>query len=294
MTICDTVVICAELTELAPLVNRSWLRECLSHRHQDSYTPEDPRKALPNPVTEVSGLRFYPLDFPEVPSGVLTVQSGVGTVNAARATTIAIEVLGAKQVLYSGTAGGLAKDSQVGEIIFGDTYVFHSADATAFGYLPGQLPGMPTSYSGDQRLLTIASHLLPAIDENKRGIAESFFTPPAEADSESTSPSKETQSSQLFAALQDVPVRFGTIATGDSFITDKNVTEIREIFPTALAAEMESAAAAQVSYLSDTPFLAVRCISDLCSPAGQEIYHGNSAVCGAIAAAATICLLQST
>ena len=76
MTTCDTVVICAELTELAPLVNRSWLRECLSHRHQDSYTPEDPRKALPTPVTEVSGLGFYPLDFPEVPSGILAVQSG--------------------------------------------------------------------------------------------------------------------------------------------------------------------------------------------------------------------------
>lgn len=293
MTNCDTVVICAELTELAPLVNHSWLRECLSHRHQDSYTPEDPRKTLPTPVTEVSDLRFYPLDFPEVPSGILAVQSGVGTVNAARATTIAIEVLGAKQVLYSGTAGGLAKDSQVGEVVFGETYVFHSADATAFGYLPGQLPGMPTSYSGDQRLLTIANHLLEVMNPNKRAIADSFTTPPDEAPG-FISPSKETQSSQLFTALQNVPVRCGTIATGDSFITDKNVTEIREMFPTALAAEMESAAAAQVSYLSDTPFLAVRCISDLCSPAGKEIYHGNSAVCGAIAAAATICLLQST
>lgn len=292
MTTCDTVVICAELTELTPLVNRSWLRECLSHRHQDSYTPEDPRKALPTPVTEVSGLGFYPLDFPEVPSVILAVQSGVGTVNAARATTIAIEVLGAKQVLYSGTAGGLAKDSQVGEIIFGDTYVFHSANATAFGYLPGQLPGMPTSYSGDQRLLTIAGHLLEVMGQNKRAIADSFITPPGDA-SGFISPSEESQSSQAFAALQDVPVRCGTIATGDSFITDKNVTEIRETFPTALAAEMESAAAAQVSYLSDTPFLAVRCISDLCSPDGQDIYHGNSAVCGAIAAAATICLLQS-
>ncbi|WP_270626318.1 phosphorylase family protein [Varibaculum timonense] len=292
MTTCDTVVICAELTELAPLVNRSWLRECLSQRHQDSYTPEDPRKALPTPVTEVSGLGFYPLDFPEVPSGILAVQSGVGTVNAARATTIAIEVLGAKQVLYSGTAGGLAKDSQVGEIIFGDTYVFHSADATVFGYLPGQLPGMPTSYSGDQRLLTIAGHFLEAMGQNKRAIADSFITPPGDAPG-FISPSEENQSSQAFAALQDVPVRCGTIATGDSFITDKNVTEIRETFPTALAAEMESAAAAQVSYLSDTPFLAVRCISDLCSPDGQDIYHGNSAVCGAIAAAATICLLQS-
>ena len=155
MNSCDTVIICAELTELAPFVSRGWLQECLAHRFADSYQPQDPEKVFPTPVRELSGMRFYPLELPEIPGEVFGVQSGVGMVNAARTTAIAIEVLGARQVLYSGTAGGLAKDSQVGEVIFGDNYVFHSADATAFGYQRGQLPGMPANYEGNERLLLV-------------------------------------------------------------------------------------------------------------------------------------------
>ena len=284
MNSCDTVIICAELTELAPFVSRGWLQECLAHRFADSYQPQDPEKVFPTPVRELSGLRFYPLELPEIPGEVLGVQSGVGMVNAARTTAIAIEVLGARQVLYSGTAGGLAKDSQVGEVIFGDNYVFHSADATAFGYQRGQLPGMPPSYAGSERLLTSARSLLtdPGEDASSRETAASRFKNPVFAGG-----------TELATALKEIPARCGTIATGDSFITDANVGAVRSAFPTALAAEMESAAAAQVAFLSQVPFLAVRCISDLCSPEGQDVYHGNAAVCGAIAAAATIYLLDA-
>ena len=284
MNSCDTVIICAELTELAPFVSRGWLQECLAHRFADSYQPQDPEKVFPTPVRELSGLRFYPLELPEIPGEVLGVQSGVGMVNAARTTAIAIEVLGARQVLYSGTAGGLAKDSQVGEVIFGDNYVFHSADATAFGYQRGQLPGMQANYEGNERLLTSARSLLtdPGEDASSRETAASRFKNPVFAGG-----------TELATALKETPARCGTIATGDSFITDANVGAVRSAFPTALAAEMESAAAAQVAFLSQVPFLAVRCISDLCSPEGQDVYHGNAAVCGAIAAAATICLLDA-
>lgn len=282
MNSCDTVIICAELTELAPFVSRTWLQECLAHRFADSYQPQDPEKVFPSPFRELSGLRFYPLDLPEIPGEVLGVQSGVGIVNAARTTAIAIEVLGARQVLYSGTAGGLAKDSQVGEVIFGDNYVFHSADATAFGYQRGQLPGMPARYAGSERLMARARSLLtgPDADTSPRETAASRFKNPIFA--------AETE---LANALEEIPVRCGTIATGDSFITDANVSAVRSAFPAALVAEMESAAAAQVAFLSQVPFLAVRCVSDLCSPEGQDVYHGNAAICGALAAAATIYLL---
>ena len=282
MNSCDTVIICAELTELAPFVSRGWLQECLAHRFADSYQPQDPEKVFPTPARELSGLRFYPLELPEIPGEVLGVQSGVGMVNAARTTAIAIEVLGARQVLYSGTAGGLAKDSQVGEVIFGDNYVFHSADATAFGYQRGQLPGLPANYAGNERLLTSARSLLtdPGTDTSPRETAASRFKNLTFAGG-----------TELANALKEIPARYGTIATGDSFITDANVSAVRSAFPTALAAEMESTAAAQVAFLSQVPFLAVRCVSDLCSPEGQDVYHGNAAVCGALAAAATICLL---
>lgn len=287
----DTVVICAELTELAPLVSRSWLQECLAHRLDVSYLPAEPEKALPSPLEEQSGLRFYPMDLPEESGKVLAVQSGVGIVNAARAATVAIEVLGAKQLFYSGTAGGLAADSQVGEVIFGDTYVFHNADATAFGYPPGQLPGMPASYPASEKLISAARSLFRPNFGTDDSTGEDWEkTEPNLSFLKTTG--EKGEADNLGYLLNGVPARCGTIATGDSFITDANVREVRAAFPAALAAEMESAAAAQVAYLCGVPFLAVRCVSDLCSPAGQEVYHGNAAVCGAIAAAATICLLR--
>ncbi len=286
----DTVIICAELTELAPLVSRAWLQECLLHGLQTSYQPSNPEKALSSPVREVSGLRFYSLELPEIPGRVLGVQSGVGIVNAARAATISIEVLGAQQVLYSGTAGGLAADSQVGEVVFGDNYVFHNVDATAFGYPPGQLPGMPASYPGSEKLVSATHSLLrPSPDAGKSAGENQGKIRLNLASLEAAGGNREKDA--LINGLENIPARCGTIATGDSFITDANVSEVRSAFPAALAAEMESAAAAQVAYLSQVSFLAVRCVSDLCSPQGQDVYHGNAAVCGAIAAAATICLL---
>ena len=288
----DTVVICAEPTELAPLVSRSWLQECLTHPTDASYMPADAEKMLPAPLEKLSGLRFYPMDLPELPGRVLAVQSGVGIVNAARAATIAIEVLGAKQLLYSGTAGGLAADSQVGEVIFGDTYVFHNVDATAFGYPPGQLPGMPASYPGSEKLVSAARSLLSPVLGTEDSAGESCEKTRLNLAALETA-GEDGEKDALLSSLEGVPARCGTIATGDSFITDANVREIRAAFPLALAAEMESAAAAQVAYLSGASFLAVRCVSDLCSPAGQEVYHGNAAVCGALAAASTICLLRS-
>ncbi len=199
MNSCNTVIICAELTELAPFVNRTWLQECLAHRFEDSCQPPDPEKVFPTPGRELSGLRFYSLDLPEIPGKTLGVQSGVGMVNAARTTAIAIEVLGARQVLYSGTAGGLAKDSQVGEVVFGDNYVFHSADATAFGYQRGQLPGMPPSYAGNERLLASARSLLTASDKKDSSTATGavtfknpIFTAETELSYESSDPTVAT------------------------------------------------------------------------------------------------------
>ncbi|WP_122820682.1 5'-methylthioadenosine/S-adenosylhomocysteine nucleosidase [Varibaculum vaginae] len=288
----DTVVICAELTELAPLVNRSWLQECLAHLSDACYSPSDPEKILPAPLKDLSGLRFYPMDLPEYPREVLAVQSGVGIVNAARTATVAIEVLGAKQIIYSGTAGGLAADSQVGEVIFGDTYVLHNVNATAFGYPPGQLPGMPSSYPANEKLVSAARSLLRPATDAEVVNAGSRERTRLNLTSWEAAGHKEEKKLPM-EALGGILARCGTIATGDSFITDANVNEVRHAFPAALAAEMESAAAAQVAYLYGIPFLAVRCISDLCSPAGQEVYHGNAAVCGAVAAAATACLLHT-
>ena len=69
----------------------------------------------------------------------------------------------------------------------------------------------------------------------------------------------------------DNNVKIGTIASGDAFITDKDVSEnINKEF-NALCTDMESASIAQVAYLCNKPFIIIRCISD-------TIYTGNNKI----------------
>lgn len=86
-------------------------------------------------------------------SHVLLVTSGVGLVNAAVATTLALTRCRPTFVLSAGSAGGLHTDVQVGDVVAGSTCVFGGADAQLFGYALGQVPGMPVSYAGDPDLL---------------------------------------------------------------------------------------------------------------------------------------------
>lgn len=60
----------------------------------------------------------------------------------------------------------------------------------------------------------------------------------------------------------DTNVSFGTIASGDIFISDEKMSlKINKKF-NALCVEMEGAAIAQVCYLCNVPFLVIRAISD--------------------------------
>lgn len=57
--------------------------------------------------------------------------------------------------------------------------------------------------------------------------------------------------------------RHGLIASGDIFVSrPEDVTRILTLYPEAIAVDMESAAIAQVCYLKNVPFLAVRVVSD--------------------------------
>lgn len=58
-------------------------------------------------------------------------------------------------------------------------------------------------------------------------------------------------------------VRYGLICSGDRFIsTEAEVNAIKNIFPQALACDMESASIAQTCMMLHTPFAVVRVVSD--------------------------------
>ncbi|WP_083404603.1 MULTISPECIES: 5'-methylthioadenosine/S-adenosylhomocysteine nucleosidase [unclassified Curtobacterium] len=84
-------------------------------------------------------------------------RSGIGFTNATATVAHCFHDYGpGVPVISVGTAGGLMHGVAIGDVVVGDRYVNLNADATAFGYALGQVPGMPTGYAPDDRLLALA------------------------------------------------------------------------------------------------------------------------------------------
>ncbi len=179
---------------------------------------------------------------------VLLVRAGIGLVNAASAAAVALAAHPASLLVSGGSAGGLGLGVRVGDVVVGDQHVHTGADARAFGYVLGQVPGMPATYPADATVRTIA--LATA------GTLAPWATAPTQ-----------------------VRVLDGDVVSGDVFVDAERVAGVREAFPQALATDMESAALAQVAHRFGVPFLSVRGISDLCSPveAGEFATHVDDA-----------------
>ena len=178
---------------------------------------------------------------------VLLVRAGIGLVNAAAAASVALARHPARALVSAGSAGGLGVGVRVGDVVVGTDHVLSGADATAFGYERGQVPGMPVRYAADEPLRQAAIAAAAGLAWQGEG----------------------------------VPVRAlsGGVVSADVFVDAERVDSVRTAFPDALAADMESAALAQVAHLFGVPFASVRAISDLCSPveAGEFRTHVDDA-----------------
>ena len=164
---------------------------------------------------------------------ILLVQSGIGLTAAASALTWALSQVSTKDVFISGSAGGLHTSINVGDIVIGTEYRYGMADATAFDYEFGQVPGQPPKFDISERVL------------------EGFDSLEVNTDL----------------------IRRGLMLSSDSFVTAKNVDAVREAFPEALSTDMESAALAQICHAYGTGFTAIRAVSDLCGPAADQDFH---------------------
>ncbi|WP_146335222.1 5'-methylthioadenosine/S-adenosylhomocysteine nucleosidase [Bacillus licheniformis] len=161
---------------------------------------------------------------------VVLLKSGIGKVNAAMSTTILLDRFKPDVVINTGSAGGFHHSLNVGDIVISTEVRHHDVDVTAFDYEYGQVPNLPAAYKADNALIQAA----------------------------------EDEASEL----GHIQVVKGTIATGDSFMSDPDrVAFIRGKFEDLYAVEMEAAAVAQVSYQFNTPFVVIRALSDI---AGKE------------------------
>jgi adenosylhomocysteine nucleosidase len=179
---------------------------------------------------------------------VLLVRSGIGLVNAAAAAAVALATHRPQVLISAGSAGGLGVGVRVGDVVVGSHYVYSGADARAFGYALGQVPGMPATFDAEAALHDAAVAAAGGL------------------------PARELEPTT-------VRVLSGGVISGDVFVDAERVASVREAFPKALATDMESAALAHTAHLYGVPFLSVRGISDLCSPieAGEFLTHVDDA-----------------
>lgn len=156
---------------------------------------------------------------------VVVCRSGVGKVNAAVTTQILIDTFGVGCVIFTGVAGALDPELEIGDIVISEDCVQHDVDATALGFAKGVIPFQETS-------------IFAADPELKRLALEA--------------------SEKLFQGRAKV----GRVLSGDQFIADKLVVAgLREGLQ-GTCAEMEGAAVAQVCGMNGTPFVVIRSMSD--------------------------------
>lgn len=164
---------------------------------------------------------------------VVLVQSGIGKVNAALATTLLIDHYGVQQVINSGVAGGIGQGLAVGDLVVSTECAYHDADNRVFDYAYGQIPQMPARFDASVEML-----------DDFEKIAEKEWN-----------------------------VRNGLIVSGDSFVASQTMIDhILHHFPEAQATEMEGAAVAQVCYQFEIPFLIIRAISDVADDEANQTY----------------------
>lgn len=97
---------------------------------------------------------------------------------------------------------------------------------------------------------------------------------------------------KIYAKTARHPILFGTIATGELFVENKDRECIcKKCNP--LAVDMETASAAHVCYVNQVPFLAVRSITDTSEDSGAEAFKRNCARASEIAAEVTAGLLRA-
>lgn len=155
---------------------------------------------------------------------VVLVESGIGKVEAGITTEHLITNFHCDVIINSGSAGGIGEHQQVGDVVISTATAYHDADATAFNYEYGQLPGQPARFPAS---VEWADKLATA--GRKTGLN----------------------------------IEKGLIVSGDQFIASKEaIANIKKHFPDALSAEMEGAAVGQVSHDHQIPYVVVRAMSD--------------------------------
>lgn len=179
---------------------------------------------------------------------VVIVQCGMGKVNAAICAHTLIHHFRCTEIINTGVAGSLDHTLDIGDFVICVDAVQHDFDVSPIGFRPGEIPfTKKVAFPADLKL-------------------------------------REEALAAVAATCEGAKVYEGRICSGDQFINQIAQKESIVARFGGLCCEMEGAAVAQVCYLSHTPFVIIRCISD--KPDGSviadfETFAKDAAVKGA-------------
>ena len=172
-------------------------------------------KAIMTEIVEekLGGLLFFKGKLKD--KNVVLVEGGIGKVNGAICATLMKNHFNVDRLLFTGVAGGVNPDINIGDIVIGTDLVEHDFDCSAFGYELGKIPRMDEyQFKADENLRKIAMEV--AIE-----------------------------------AFGKERVWEGRIVSGDQFVASpEKIKWLRETF-NGYCTEMEGAAVAHVCHISE-------------------------------------------
>ncbi len=172
---------------------------------------------------------------------VVLVFSRWGKVASAVTTTQLINDFNVDEIIFTGVAGGIIEELNIGDIVIGNNMYQHDLNASPF-YEKLEIPILKKKF-------------LKTTDASKLKEATQLFL-------DTYYNYIKVNDAKLFS-ISNPKVIFGDIASGDQFISSlKKIKKLNKLIPSATCVEMEGAAVAQVCFEYEIPFSIIRIISD--------------------------------
>ena len=186
---------------------------------------------------EVQGIKKLMTDIEEEKIGTLTfytgvmhdkdivlLETGIGKVNAAIGATLMIEAFDVEEIIFTGVAGGVNEELDLGDVVISRDLIQHDFDTSAFGDKLGMIPRMDNSiFKADDELIELA------VNAGKKLKGK---------------------------------VVVGRVLSGDQFIASpEKIAFLKKEF-NGDCTEMEGAAVGHVCQVLDIPFVVIRTMSD--------------------------------
>ena len=201
-------------------------------------------------MSERAGMVFYEGLLENLPAVV--VECGVGKVNAAMCVQVLCDCFDVTHILNTGVAGSLCAELDIGDLVISCDAMYHDFDCHVLNpnYPVGQVPGLPVrKFTADEEMVKVSYDAAELVHKDH--------------------------------------VRVGTIASGDQFVSQKELKNKIIGDTGALCTEMEGAAIAHAAWRNGKPFVVIRAISDKADDSAQMDYPTFEAAAAKHCAAVT-------